>query len=263
MKLTYYHVDAFSSEPFKGNPAAVCVTDKPLDDVVMQKIAAEFNLPASTFLYRDLNGWHIRWYAPGAEIKLCGHGSIAAAKVLYEEGIVPIDNELVFVSRDQVEVLAQRKGEKLSIKLPVIPAYEKIDLPDDIKEAFDAKIICATKHQNGYLLQLGSEQEVRGLVPNFHVLAQYKAVFIVTAKGVKDYDFVSRVFVPFAGINEDPVTGSAHACLASFWSNETGRDVFKAFQASARGGVIGLQVEGDHVTLSSEAYIMGKGYIAI
>ncbi|MFN6945923.1 MAG: PhzF family phenazine biosynthesis protein [Cytophagaceae bacterium] len=258
--IQYYHVDSFADQAFKGNPAAVFMLKKILMEEDMQRIAGEFNLPASTFVYHDINGYHIRWFAPKKEILLCGHGTLAAAHVLFEEGFFPKDKVIKFISASGTELNASYGSEGISITLPTIPVEHEVVLDNEIAKAFDSEVLFSGVHKNGYLLELASEDDVRNLNPDFFVLSKHTKVFIATAKAKgKPYDFVSRVFVPFAGINEDPVTGSAHACLACYWSEKLGKNNFTAYQASQRGGVMGVSLKDNLVELTSKAVIVSKG----
>ena len=247
-----FQVDAFTSEPFRGNPAAVCLLDRPRDERWMQNVATEMNLSETAYLFENGDGFDLRWYTPAREVPLCGHATLASAHVLWETGTLTPDRDAVFHTKSG-RLTATREGDDIVLDFPAhVP--EPAEAPSAVKEAIPADVVsCQVVPKDlgevNYLLELESEQAVRSLRP---VLSPLRAPgspgVMITARG-SEYDFVSRYFVPWAGIDEDPVTGSAHCVLAPYWSPKLGKERMTAYQASARGGVVGVELAGDRVRL--------------
>jgi PhzF family phenazine biosynthesis protein len=261
-------VDAFTSTPFKGNPAAVCLLDREMPEDLMQRIAAEMNLSETAFLRLDGERYGLRWFTPAVEVDLCGHATIATAKYLYSEGIVPKNKTIEFNTRSGIlsaAPVSTGSQELISLDFPAIRS-EVIDAGPALAEALGAETIKVRRGRLDYLAILQSDDIVRNLKPDFTALAQIKARgIVVTAKAAegRDYDFVSRGFFPQSGIMEDPVTGSAHCMLAPYWSEVLGKTSMRGYQASARGGYIGLELRGDRVDLIGDAVIVHKGQLLI
>lgn len=257
MKL--YQVDAFADKPFEGNPAAVCITESPLDEATMQNIAMEMNLSETAFLVRKGEGFHLRWFTPASEVKLCGHATLASAHVLWSEGVVSVDETISFETLSG-QLTALSDGDRIVLDFPA-KMEEEVSPAEGLIEALGVTAKYVGKNQFDYLVEVGDEETVRQLTPDFTSLAKVPVRgVIVTAKAVEgsQYDFVSRFFAPAVGVNEDPVTGSAHCCLAPYWARELGKDKLLAYQASRRGGEVGLEVYSDRVKLMGKAVTVMK-----
>ncbi|MBZ0202548.1 MAG: PhzF family phenazine biosynthesis protein [Ignavibacteria bacterium] len=269
MKIPIYTVDAFTSKPFNGNPAAICVLNEPIDDSLMQSIAFELNLAETAFVCKekDKEGFSLRWMTPVSEVDLCGHATLATSHVLWQTGICKKDETISYNTRSGVLKADYYNGE-IGLDFPAI-LQKQIEYPKELVDAIGGitpKYVGMTKWN--YLIELESESDVRNLKPNFDIMLKLPGWgTIITAKadeGNKEgFDFVSRFFAPEKGIQEDPVTGSAHCALAPYWQKRLGKDSFKAFQASERGGVLGIKVAGDRVMLAGEAVTVISGEINV
>jgi len=257
MKITT--VDAFTNKPFSGNPAGVCITDKPLEAELMQKIAGELNLAETAFLYPSGSGYHLRWFTPATEVKLCGHATLASAHVLWEQNHLPLEKAAIFKTLSG-ELRALKKDRFIELDFPAIPTSDR-NTDGYILEAVREKVIHSSYNEAGYwIVEMENEEVVRRLNPDLRLITKTNAVFIVTGKSLDPrYDFVSRVFVPAFGIDEDPVTGAAHCALTPYWSNKLNKSAMTAFQASKRGGELKLVLEGDRVKLIGEAVTVLRG----
>lgn len=255
MRLQLFHVDAFTAHPFKGNPAAVCPMERWIDDAVMQSIAAENNLSETAFFVPDGEEFRIRWFTPTTEIDLCGHATLASGWVLYHERGFKGDR-IVFKSKtDRLEVT--RDGERLVLNFPARPP-KKVTMPTGLGIALGAKPKAVLAARD-YLCVFENEQAVRDLQPDFGALKRLNRMVIVTARG-KDCDFVSRFFAPGHGVDEDPVTGSAHCTLVPYWSSELGKKKLHARQVSKRGGELFCELARDRVKMAGHAvkYLEGN-----
>jgi PhzF family phenazine biosynthesis protein len=258
-------VDAFSSAPFAGNPAAVCVLDAERDETWMQRIAAEMNLAATSFLQPHEGGYALRWFTPSIEVNLCGHGTLASAHVLWESGRVPLNERAHFHTRSGV-LKAERDGEWIQLNLPAKPE-EPAEPPLQLLQGLGVTSVnYIGRNQFDYIVELESEEALRSVQPDHTALRKLPVRgVIITSRSAADsgdnqaYDFVSRFFAPGSGIDEDPVTGSAHCALAPYWSKKLGKTELRAFQASPRGGFLKLRVEGDRVRLSGQAVTIMQG----
>jgi len=259
MNNLLYHVDAFTSEAYKGNPAGVMITSGVMTEEYMQTLAAELNLSETAFLSPQEGGFRIRYYTPECEIDLCGHATLSAAHVLYENGLVSPETELRFFSKAGELVVLNNNG----LIIMDFPVYKlkKVEITKDLKEAgnIDAVELYHCDY-DWYLALLKSEKEVIEAKPDFEKLrlSSYRNLMVTAASGHEKIDFIVRCFVPGMGINEDPVTGSAHCALTPFWSSKTGRNEFTSFQASKRGGYLGLKLEGDRVKIAGNAVTILK-----
>ncbi|WP_040197418.1 PhzF family phenazine biosynthesis protein [Candidatus Soleaferrea massiliensis] len=258
--MRYYVVDAFADRMFHGNPAGVCLADRKLDGRTMQRIAAQNNLAETAFLSEKDGAYHLRWFTPEEEIDLCGHATLAAAFVLMNE-VRPALGDVVFETMSG-PLRVVRGGELYTMDFPSrkpVPAGK----PARLEEALGCRVL--ETHQSRDLLALvGSQQEVCQLRPNMEMLRKLdgKPTIIVTAKG-EDCDFVSRFFIPHAGITEDPVTGSAHSTLIPFWSERLGKKEMLARQLSARGGTLFCKLCGDRVKIAGAAVLYLSGEIML
>lgn len=261
MRQVITQVDAFTNRCFGGNPAAVCVLSERRDDEWMQNVAAEMNLSETAFLLRQDDGFSLRWFTPTVEVPLCGHATLASAHVLWSEGYLLPDEVARFYTQSGV-LLAQRLGEWICLDFPVNFSTVTV-APPDLSRVLG--VSCKSVRQNslGYLVEVESEDVVREMQPNFQGLKSLPlANVIVTSQSDADseYDFVSRFFAPGLGIDEDPVTGAAHCCLAAFWRDRLDKDEFLAFQASRRGGVVKVRYPGgDRVLISGQAITVMRG----
>ena len=253
--MRLWQVDAFASEPFAGNPAAVCLLDRPRDDRWMQQVAAEMNLSETAFLLPEGGAWRLRWFTPATEVDLCGHATLASAHVLFANrgGL----GGLSFLTRSG-ELRAARRGDLIELDFPALPAAEEPP-PPGLLDALGTKARSTHRSRFDRLLELDSEDAVRALRPDFRALAKVDTRgVIVTARG-KRHDFVSRFFAPKVGVDEDPVTGSAHCVLAPFWAARLGKDEMTGFQASSRGGEVRVRLEGERVLLGGRAVTVLEG----
>jgi PhzF family phenazine biosynthesis protein len=258
-------VDAFTNTAFAGNPAAVCVLPAPQSDRWMQNVALEMNLSETAFLVKQDDGFNLRWFTPTVEVPLCGHATLASAHVLWSEGHLSPDEIARFYTKSGV-LIATQKGEWIELDFPVNHS-QVIVAPQELSQALG--VVCKSVLQNslGYLIELESEDLVRQLEPNFQQLKTLpvsNAIVTSLAKADSEYDFVSRFFAPGLGVNEDPVTGAAHCCLAAFWRDRLGKDELLAYQASSRGGVVKVRYEGgDRVFLAGQAVTVLRGELII
>ncbi len=254
-------VDAFTNTRFAGNPAAVCVLVAAKDDSWMQNVALEMNLSETAFLVRQDHGFNLRWFTPMVEVPLCGHATLASAHVLWSEGHLLPDEVARFSTKSGV-LIAKKKGGWIELDFPVNRS-QATTAPPELGEALGVPYKSVLQNSLGYLVELESEELVRQLQPNFQLLKTLPiADLIVTSRtnSGSQYDFVSRFFAPGLGINEDPVTGSAHCCLAPFWRDRLHKDDFLAYQASSRGGVVKVHYTGgDRVLLSGQAVTVMRG----
>ncbi|MBW4614591.1 MAG: PhzF family phenazine biosynthesis protein [Desmonostoc vinosum HA7617-LM4] len=254
-------VDAFTNTQFAGNPACVCVLPAPQDDDWMQNIAREMNLSETAFLLKQDDGFNLRWFTPVLEVPLCGHATLASAHVLWSEGHLSPDQAARFYTKSGL-LIAKRLDEWIELDFPVNRSQVAI-APPQFDAALGIPYISIVQNSLGYLIEVESEELVRQIKPNFQLLKTLPVSdFIVTSLTHPDsnYDFVSRFFAPSQGIDEDPVTGAAHCCLAYFWRDRLGKDEFLAYQASSRGGVVKVQYPGgDRVFLGGQAITVLRG----
>jgi len=259
MGLKIVQVDAFTDTPFTGNSTAVCILPAVQDERWMQNIAREMNLSETAFLYREGNGFNLRWFSPVVEVDLCGHATLASAHVLWEEGHLRPDEQAHFYTRSGL-LTADRKDNWIELNFP-INREESCDVPSPLVEALSVPIKYVGKNQFDYLVEVDTEEIVRTMAPNFSLLATLpvRGVMVTSIATTAGYNFVSRFFAPRVGINEDPVTGSAHCCLAPFWCSRLGKDELVAYQASARGGILRVRVDGNRVYLGGQAVTVMRG----
>lgn len=257
--IPFYQVDAFTTLPFKGNPAAVCLPEAPLPDATMQAIAMENNLSETAFLLKENNGYRLRWFTPTSEVKLCGHATLASAHVLWEQGLAPVSAPLHFYTLSG-ELLASRTADgAITLDFPVAEG-QPVTLSERLQTAIPARIVNASYHKDRYVVELENAAAVEQLQPDLSIFKQEGGV-IVTARGAEGtgYDFISRFFASHWGIDEDPVTGSAHCCLAAYWAPLLGKTEFLAYQASARGGELRVVLNGERVLMTGHAVTVMEG----
>lgn len=250
METTIFQVDAFTDKPFTGNPAAVCILDEPREDAWMQNVAKEMNLSETAFLYKQKDGFNLRWFTPAVEVDLCGHATLASAHVLWEAGYLKPDRQARFYTRSGL-LTAKRVGDWIELDFPAEPE-EKASAPTRLATALGVRPKYVGRNRFDYLVEVDSEEIVRKLKPDFALLGEIPArgIIVTSPASSQGYDFVSRFFAPGAGINEDPVTGSAHCCLGHFWSKRLNKNEFAAYQASARGGILRVRLSGERVYIS-------------
>jgi PhzF family phenazine biosynthesis protein len=259
MSVPLFHVDAFANRPFAGNPAAVCLLSEGRDAGWMQQVAAEMNLSETAFVQRQADGFRLRWFTPRVEVDLCGHATLATAHVLWHEQHVPSDESIRFHTRSGI-LKANRAQSVIELDFPMTPA-EPMNAPPGLAEALGAVPKYVGKSRFDYLVEVDSEATLRHLTPNFALLVRLpiRGLIGTSASETPEFDFISRFFAPAVGVNEDPVCGSAHCCLAAYWRSKLNKDAFVAYQASARGGTVHVRVEGERAILGGQAVITAKG----
>ena len=261
MAIPIYQVDAFTSEPFKGNPAGVCLLRGPAEDAWMQSVAAEMNLAETAFPLAEGDGFRLRWFTPKVEVKLCGHATLATAHILWEQGIVPAGREARFQTLSGL-LTARRDGDLVELDFPARPPLPKApDWAEAVVGALGIKPTAIVLSAEDVLFEAADEEAVRSVQPDFATLRQLPArgVIVTSRSSSPDYDFVSRFFAPAVGVDEDPVTGSSHTVLVPYWAKKLGKSEFTAFQASARGGILRLRLAGDRVKIAGRAVTVIKG----
>jgi PhzF family phenazine biosynthesis protein len=259
--LRYFVVDAFASGPFTGNPAAVVPLQRWPDDKWLQNVAMEMNLSETAYFVRNESGFDLRWFTPKMEVDLCGHATLATAKVISHLGLNGAGLEIAFSSRSG-KLLARLRPECIELDFPLKPEVPA-EPPAGLAEALGVAPKYVGRNQFDYLVEVESDEMLRRLTPDFQQLARVECRGIIVTARSSDpaFDFVSRFFAPAAGIDEDPVTGSAHCCLADYWRKRLGKSKFRAYQASTRGGVIQVDIVDDRVLLGGQAVIFSQGEI--
>jgi PhzF family phenazine biosynthesis protein len=259
-----YQVDAFTTEPFKGNPAGVCILDHEPAVDWMQNIAMEMNLSETAFVFPGNNGRMIRFYTPEAEIKLCGHATLSSSHILFETGLIKSDEHISFSSKAG-ELIINKQGDWITMNFPVYP-LTKMHLTPEFERVTGLNPRELYQADFGWTLALmKSEKEVRNMTPHFSLMKS--SVFgdlIVTAESEDPaYDFCVRCFAPAVGIDEDPVTGSAHCALTPFWSEKTGKKDFISHQVSKREGILKVSLKGNRVEISGQAKTIFKAELFV
>jgi PhzF family phenazine biosynthesis protein len=259
MTLPIVVVDAFTSEPFHGNPAAVCVVDDSRMEAWMQHVAREMNLAETAFVQPRGDVLQLRWFTPTVEIDLCGHATLASAHVLWESGRLGLDETARFETRSGV-LTAVRRGDWIELDFPATPD-EPIEPPAGLLAALGVLPRYVGRSRFDYIVELATEQDVRRVRPDFRALEAIGArgVIVTRPSDTDGVHFVSRFFAPASGIDEDPVTGSAHCCLGPFWSSRLGRTEFLAHQISARHGVLKVSLANGRVKLAGQAVTVWRG----
>jgi PhzF family phenazine biosynthesis protein len=253
-------IDAFTSEAFRGNPAAVCLLEEERDAAWMQNVAMEMNLSETAFLLPRDDGFSLRWFTPAAEVKLCGHATLASAHALWEEKILGAGDTARFHTLSGL-LTADRKGDLIELDFPATPDAPSYP-PEGLLESLgitDPVYVGINKFD--YIIEVRSEDVVRGLDPD-HVrlgTVPVRGVVVTSRSSESGVDFVSRFFAPGVGVDEDPVTGSAHCCLTPYWASRLGRDELVGYQASKRGGFVRVRLDGDRVKLGGQAVTIFRG----
>ncbi len=259
MPLQLFHIDAFTDRPFAGNPAAVCLLEEEMEASWMQSVAREMNLSETAFLLRGDDGFHLRWFTPEVEVELCGHATLASAHFLWAEHHLKPRAVARFHTMSGLLTAVQRDG-WIELDFPAKPAVPA-PAPAGMAAALGGTPVAALKSEFDFLVEVATEAEVRAMEPDFRALRVVNArgVIVTAACTGGPYDFVSRFFGPAVGIDEDPVTGSAHCVLGPYWQGRLGKSSFLAFQASARGGEVRVEVQGDRVKLGGKAVTVSRG----
>lgn len=253
-------VDAFADRPFAGNPAAVCILAGPGPEDWMRRVAREMNLSETAFLYPEGDAYQLRWLTPESEVDLCGHATLASAHILWQDGHLPAGATARFRTRSGI-LSAEQRGGRIELNFPAKRA-EACAAPTGLLEALGVTALWVGRNQFDYFVEAADEQAVRGLKPDFSSLAKLSVRGIIVTSAPTpgaSYDFVSRFFAPAQGIDEDPVTGSAHCALAPYWGRRLGKDSMIGFQASARGGTVYTTLAGDRVILGGSAITIMRG----
>lgn len=257
-------IDAFTSEAFRGNPAAVCILAAERGQDWMQSVAAEMNLSETAFLLRRDDGFGLRWFTPTVEVALCGHATLASAHALWEEGLLSARDTARFQTSSGL-LTAVRSGGKIELDFPATRAAPA-DAPPGLLAALGVRTAAFVgRNVFDYVVELDDEHEVRSLQPDHAQLRSIPArgIIVTSRSRTAGFDFLSRFFAPGSGIDEDPVTGSAHTCLAPYWADKLGRREMTAWQASPRGGVLEVALHGDRVKLRGEAVTVLRGELLV
>ena len=264
LSVPIYTVDAFADRPFAGNPAGVCLLEAPREAEWMQSIAAEMNLSETAFVSpHPGDGFDLRWFTPAIEVDLCGHATLASAHVLWESGTLGPKDVARFHTRSGV-LTAIRRGDGIELDLPA-KLVEQADPAPGLIEALGVKPTFVGRNAFDYFVEVAEESEVRNARPDHGKLTgiELRGVILTSRPDRIDegIDFVSRFFAPGAGVDEDPVTGSAHCALAPYWAAKLGHTEMTGHQVSARGGIVHVRVEGDRVVLGGNAVTVMKGLL--
>ncbi len=260
MAIRFQHVDAFTDRPFAGNPAGVCLLTEQASAEWMQQAATEVGLSETAFVQRRDDGdFDLRWFTPTVEVELCGHATLATAHSLWELDELPASGLARFHTRSGL-LGATRHGEWIELDFPA-SATRPVTPPDGLIKALGIQAVFVGKTRFDFLVEADSETSVRSAAPDFHALRGLglRGVMITARSGSREADFVSRFFAPGVGIDEDPVTGSAHCALAPYWRAKLGRDDLIGRQVSARGGIVRCRVTGDRVILGGQAVTVVRG----
>jgi PhzF family phenazine biosynthesis protein len=260
LKQTIFIVDAFTDRPFKGNPAAVCILQELCDDGWRQDLAREMNLSETAFLEKRPDGsYTLRWFTPAVEVDLCGHATLASAHILWASGELPAGEKAVFHTRSGI-LYAARHGDWIEMDFPAEPA-KSAAAPTDLIEALGVRALYTGRNRFDYLVEADREETVRNLNPDMTRLKKVdmRGVIVTSRSRSADYDFVSRFFAPAVGVDEDPVTGSAHCCLGPYWGGKLGRKALVAYQASPRGGILRVALKDDRVLIGGQAVTVIRG----
>lgn len=259
MAIPIYHIDAFTNEPFKGNPAAVCLLTAARDEPWMQRVAAEMNLSETAFVHPREKGFCLRWFTPVCEVDLCGHATLASAHALWESAALPRGETARFHTRSGI-LTARKQGDWIEMDLPADEGHPS-KVPEKLSAALGREPVLVRRYGIGYLAEFQSRATVVGLEPDFAKLKQLPVgEIMVTSRGEEPgIDFVSRMFAPRMGIDEDPVTGAAHCCLGPFWAEKLRKSSLVGYQASARGGLVRVRLAGSRAILGGQAITVLRG----
>jgi len=254
MSIRIVAVDAFTNRPFAGNPAAVCVMREPRPEDWLRSVAREMNLSETAFLVPRNGHFDLRWLTPTVEVDLCGHATVASAHVLWEDGHLPPGKQARFQTRSGL-LTADRRGEWIELDFPVKIATPA-EPPAELLPALGVTSpLAVAKNALDYLVEVESDEELRALKPDHTTLRKIpvRGIIVTARPSTRDFDFISRFFAPASGIDEDPVTGSAHTALGPYWGAKLGKTEMTGYQASSRGGVVRMRLEGDRIILGGQA----------
>ena len=262
MPVPIYQVDAFTSEPFRGNPAGVCLLPEAAPEDWMQAVAAEMNLSETAFVVPRADGaFDLRWFTPAAEVELCGHATLATSHILWEIERLDASEQAKYHTQSGLLTADRLDDGRVELDFPAFPSAA-CDAPDGLLDGLGVEHpVHVARPRTDYLVEAESEQVVRTLCPDMAALKalDVRGVIVTARSGSSDFDFVSRFFAPGVGIDEDPVTGSAHCALAPHWADKLGKMEMAAFQASSRGGVVHVRLAGDRVKLAGSAVTVIRG----
>jgi PhzF family phenazine biosynthesis protein len=260
MPIRIVQVDAFTNRPFAGNPAAVCVLREQKPEEWLRDVAREMNLSETAFLWPRDGEYDLRWLTPAVEVDLCGHATVASAHVLWEDGHLPEGRQARFHTRSGL-LTADRKGDWIELDFPAKLAAA-VEAPAELLRGLGAEQArFVGKNAFDYFVEINSEEAVRALEPDFSALRRFpvRGIIVTARSSSAEFDFVSRFFAPGAGLDEDPVTGSAHTALGPYWGEKLGKTSMTGYQASARGGVVRVTLAGERVLLGGQAVTVMTG----
>ena len=254
-----YTVDAFAEAPFRGNPAGVCFLMGHQPDEWMQQLAQEMNLSETAFFMQKEGAYALRWFTPATEVDLCGHATLATAHIIWESQLVGPEEEIFFETRSGI-LTAKRKDDWIELNFPA-KAPSPCDMPAGLAESLGIQPISSHRNEFDYLLECATADEVRNVKPDFKALSKVecRGVMVTAPSDLPDQDYICRFFAPAVGVDEDPVTGSAHCCLAPYWSGKLGKMKLRGYQASERGGIVETELLGDRVLLRGKAITVVQG----
>jgi PhzF family phenazine biosynthesis protein len=254
MSWIIYQVDAFADRPFSGNPAGVCILEGTAPEQWMQAVAGEMNVAETAFLVRrDDGAYDLRWFTPTVEVDLCGHATLASAHILWEERILPVDERARFHTKSG-QLVAWREADTIRMDFPS-ESVTAGPAPNELTEALGVPFSFAGKNRMDWLVEVADEATVLAVCPELRPLVKLggRGVIVTARSATPERDFVSRFFAPAAGVDEDPVTGSAHCALAPYWAGKLGKNELTGYQASSRGGTVLCTITGDRVVLGGRA----------
>jgi len=254
-------VDSFTSTPFSGNPAAVCILDEIPPEWWLRDVAREMNLSETAYLVPHEDGYDLRWFTPETEVDLCGHATLASAHVLWEEGILAEDRSALFHTRSG-ELRARKRDGWIEMDFPAQPAAV-VEPPDGLADALGVAPLWVGRSAADVLVEVADEKTVRTIRPDIGALARIEArgIIVTSPATSAGFDFVSRFFAPRFGVPEDPVTGSAHCTLGPYWAERLGKESMTGYQVSARGGTVRVTPRGDRVLLAGQAVTVMRGVV--
>jgi PhzF family phenazine biosynthesis protein len=263
MQAELHLVDAFTNSPFRGNTAGVCIPDGPAEDGWMQQVAAELKQSETAFLFPEGENWNLRWFTPAKEIELCGHATLAAASVLFATSRVPGDKAIVFETLSG-KLTVRKESDWISMDFPAEPPAPTMPVPG-LGQALGVEPLFTGRNRFDILVELPLADDVCSLEPDMNALSPIRArgIIVTAASDLPNIDFVSRFFAPSVGVPEDPVTGSAHCCLAPYWGMKLKKTEMTGFQCSARGGSVRVKLSGDRVILCGHAVPVFSGTLLV
>lgn len=257
-----YTVDAFAEAPFQGNPAGVCFLMGHQSDAWMQSVAREMNLSETAFFIKKDDHYLLRWFTPGTEVDLCGHATLATAHIIWETEMVGPDESLQFETRSGM-LTARREGGWIALDFPASPP-QSASPPKGLLESLGLReYTYIGSNGSDYLLEVARPELVLSLQPDFRALGQVdcRGIIVTAAAPGEEWDFTSRFFAPAVAVDEDPVTGSAHCALGPYWEGRLGKSSLTGYQASKRGGIVKVEVQGDRVLLKGKAVTVFQGVV--